>query len=163
MELADVVVPRNEIARFVRKTKEISEKYQVPVIVYGHAGDGNVHMHPVCLNMDTEEWSKRLPRLMSDIYRAGISLGGAVSGEHGIGFDKKEYFYVGTDSATLTVMKDIKRAFDPNNILNPGKFLTCRFVIYLVCPTLFDVWQTQFVLVLLVRPLSFSATSSMYR
>ncbi len=121
MEIVDVVVPRHEIAVLVRRTKEISEKYQIPVIVYGHAGDGNVHLHPVCLNMSREEWSQRLPGLMSDIYHAGASLGGAVSGEHGIGLAKKKYFYQETDKALLDVMQGIKRAFDPNNILNPGK------------------------------------------
>ncbi len=121
MEIADVVVPRSEIARFVRKVKEISEVYEVPVIVYGHAGDGNVHLHPICVNMNREEWDKKLPCLMSDLYRAGISFEGAISGEHGIGFDKKAYLPIGMDSALLDIMTGMKRAFDPNNILNPGK------------------------------------------
>ncbi len=121
MEIADVVVPRSEIARFVRRVKEISKEYEVPVIVYGHAGDGNVHLHPICVNMNRKEWDKRLPRLMSDLYRAGISFAGAISGEHGIGFDKKAYLPIGMDSALLDTMTGIKKAFDPNNILNPGK------------------------------------------
>ena len=121
MEIADVVVPRSEIARFVRRVKEISEVYEVPVIVYGHAGDGNVHLHPICVNMNREEWDKKLPCLMSDLYRAGISFEGAISGEHGIGFDKKAYLPIGMDSALLDIMTGMKRAFDPNNILNPGK------------------------------------------
>ncbi len=121
IEIADVDVPRNEIAKFVRKVKEISEGYEVPIIVYGHAGDGNVHLHPICVNMSREEWGRRLPHLMSDIYRAGVSFTGAISGEHGIGFDKKAYLSIGMDDALLNIMKGIKRAFDPNNILNPGK------------------------------------------
>jgi len=121
MEIADVVVPRSEIAKFVRRVKEISKEYEVPVIVYGHAGDGNVHLHPICVNMDRKEWDKRLPRLMSDLYRAGISLAGAISGEHGIGFNKKIYLSIGMDSTLLDIMTGIKKAFDPNNILNPGK------------------------------------------
>lgn len=121
MEIIDVVVPRSEIAEFVRRVKEISEEYEVPVIVYGHAGDGNVHLHPICVNMNREEWGRRLPHLMSDIYRAGVSLAGAISGEHGIGFNKKAYLSIGTDNALLDIMMGIKRAFDPNNILNPGK------------------------------------------
>lgn len=121
MEIIDVVVPRSQIARFVRRVKEISEEYQVPVIAYGHAGDGNVHLHPVCIEMDREEWSRRLPHIMSDIYSAGISFGGAVSGEHGIGLSKKVYLHTEMDSPFLDTMKGIKRAFDPNNILNPGK------------------------------------------
>jgi len=58
---------------------------------------------------------------MSDIYRAGVSFAGAISGEHGIGFDKKAYLSIGMDNALLNIMKGVKRAFDPNNILNPGK------------------------------------------
>lgn len=121
MEVVDVVVPRSEIAKFVRMVKGISQRHQVPLVVYGHAGDGNVHLHPICLNEDKGEWSKKLPRLMNDIYRAGISLGGAISGEHGIGLDKKAYFNRETGPALLKIMREIKKAFDPNNILNPGK------------------------------------------
>ena len=121
MELLDVVVPRSEIAKFVRAVKGISHRRQVPVIICGHAGDGNVHLNPICVNMDEGEWNKRLPRLMKEIYRVGISLGGAISGEHGIGLHKKAYFRQETDDALLKTMREIKKAFDPNNILNPGK------------------------------------------
>lgn len=121
MELVDVVVPRCEIAKFVGRVKEVSEKYGVPIIAYGHAGDGNVHLHPICLDMTREEWERRLPNLMSAIYRVGVSLGGAISGEHGIGCAKKAYLPIQMDKALLDIMKNVKRAFDPNNILNPGK------------------------------------------
>jgi len=127
MEIIDAVVPRSKIAKFVRKVKEISEEHEVPIIVYGHAGDGNVHLHPICLNTNREEWGRKLPHLMSDIYRAGVSFAGAISGEHGIGFDKKAYLPIGMDNALLNVMKGIKRAFDPNNILNPGKIFDSEF------------------------------------
>ena len=121
VEIIDVVVPRKEIAKFIRRVKEISEGYGVPVIVYGHAGDGNVHLHPIGAGLNREDWSRKFPHLMVDIYRAGVSLGGAISGEHGIGFDKKAYLPIGMDNASLNALKSIKRAFDPNNILNPGK------------------------------------------
>ncbi len=121
MEIIDVVVPRSEIAKFVKKVKEIAEEHEIPVIAYGHAGDGNVHLQPICVNMDKEEWEEKLPHLMSDIYRAGVSFAGAISGEHGIGFDKKAYLSIGMDNSVIDIMKGIKRAFDPNNILNPGK------------------------------------------
>lgn len=127
MEIIDVVVPRSKIAKFVRKVKEISEEHEVPIIVYGHAGDGNVHLHPICVNMSREQWNRKLPHLMSDIYRAGISFAGAISGEHGIGFDKKAYLSIGMDNALLNIMKGIKRAFDSNNILNPGKIFDSEF------------------------------------
>jgi len=121
MEIVDVVVPRSEIARFVARVREISEEHKIPVIAYGHAGDGNVHLHPICINMDKEEWRRKLPHLLGDIYRAGVSFGGAISGEHGIGFDKKPYLPIQMDDAYLNILKAVKRAFDPNNILNPGK------------------------------------------
>jgi glycolate oxidase len=121
MEVIDAVVPRSEIARFVQKVKELSHKHGIPVVVYGHAGDGNIHLHPVCRNLDTVAWKRKLPGLMIDIYRAGISFGGAISGEHGIGLAKKVYFHRETDPAVLKIMQEIKKAFDPNNILNPGK------------------------------------------
>jgi glycolate oxidase len=121
MEIIDVVVPRSQIARFARKVKEISAEHGVPVIFYGHAGDGNVHLHPVCLDMEKDEWQAKLPVIMKDIYQAGVSFGGAISGEHGIGFAKKAYLPLQMDGALLNVMRGIKRAFDPSNILNPGK------------------------------------------
>ena len=121
MELVDVVVPRSKIARFVRKVKEISEEHKVPVVVYGHAGDGNVHLHPVRVNMSQEEWDNRRPHLMSDLFRAGVSFRGAISGEHGIGLEKKAYLPIQMDNTHLGIMKAVKKAFDPDNILNPGK------------------------------------------
>ncbi len=121
MDLIDAVVPRREIPAFVRQVKEISAKHGVPVIVYGHAGDGNVHLHPLCVDMSREEWDKKLPLVLEDIYTAGVSLGGAISGEHGIGIDKKPYLPIQVDRPLLELMKKIKQAFDPDNILNPGK------------------------------------------
>ena len=121
LEIIDIVVPRTKIAEFVKKVKEISDDHGIPVIAYGHAGDGNVHLHPLFANMSCEERDRRLPLLMRDIYRAGTYFGGAISGEHGIGFSKKAYLPIQINSAGLNIMKAIKKAFDPNNILNPGK------------------------------------------
>ncbi|MFC2035529.1 FAD-binding oxidoreductase [Chloroflexota bacterium] len=121
LELIDAVVPRSKIANFIRRVKEISEEHEIPIIAYGHAGDGNVHLHPVCRNMTKEKWGRKLPHLMRDIYQSGVSLGGTISGEHGIGFNKKAYLSIGMDNTLLDIMKTIKKAFDPNNVLNPGK------------------------------------------
>jgi len=120
-ELIDVVVARSKIAGFVKEVKEISLNHGIPVIAYGHAGDGNVHLHPVCLDMSQDEWTVKLPALSNDIFQAGVSYGGAISGEHGIGIAKKDYLPIQMDAALLELMKNIKRAFDPDNILNPGK------------------------------------------
>jgi glycolate oxidase len=121
MELIDAVVPRSQIARFVGRVREISADYHIPVIFYGHAGDGNVHLHPVCPDDDVAAWRRRLPDLMSDIYKASVSFGGTISGEHGIGLDKKPFLHLKLDNVQLELMRGIKRAFDPYNILNPGK------------------------------------------
>ena len=121
LELIDIVVPRSSIARFVKKVKEISEEYGIDVIAYGHAGDGNVHLHPICRDMDRGEWDRKLPDLMKEIYKAGVSFGGAISGEHGIGAGKKAYLPVQLDEPLMNTMRAIKKAFDPANILNPGK------------------------------------------
>ncbi|MEW6143099.1 MAG: FAD-binding oxidoreductase [Chloroflexota bacterium] len=121
VELADIVVPRSRIASFIARVKEISQERGLPIITYGHAGDGNVHLHPFGHNIDRDEWNARLKSVLHDLYQAGASFGGAVSGEHGIGYDKKAYLCTTVDKATLEAMKAIKRAFDPNNIMNPGK------------------------------------------
>jgi len=114
MDLADVVVPRSLIAHFVEAVKKVSEKYGIPIIVYGHAGDGNVHLH---LYGD----KKTRLKVLEEIYGLGKSMGGAISGEHGVGFEKKKFFLRFTDKKQIGLMKKIKRVFDPNNILNPGK------------------------------------------
>lgn len=121
MEITDVVVPRSDIAHFVEGVKSIAFKYGIPVIAYGHAGDGNVHLHPICIDMHYATWKRKLPRLMQEIYELGAQFGGAVSAEHGIGMDKKKYFNSIANKALLDTMKKIKIALDPHNILNPGK------------------------------------------
>jgi glycolate oxidase len=121
LQILDVVVPRCEIACFVKKASEIGHKYGISIISYGHAGDGNVHLHPLYKDIDRDQWDRDLGPLMEDVYQAGIACGGAISGEHGIGLYKKKYLPIQIDKAQLAVMKDVKKAFDPENILNPGK------------------------------------------
>ena len=120
LDLADVVVPRSKIADFVEEVKRISARYGISVVGYGHAGDGNVHLHPLGPNTASEEV---IQELLSEIYRAGVALGGTISGEHGIGADKREYMSLAFSPEKLALMKRIKEAFDPHNILNPGKVL----------------------------------------
>jgi len=121
VDIADVVVPRSQIPEFIKRVKEIAKKHQVPIIAYGHAGDGNVHVHPLGKDMDRDEWERKLPRVFQDIYEVGRSLGGVISGEHGLGFEKKSYLTTTMDESLIILMKRIKMAFDPNYILNPGK------------------------------------------
>ncbi len=121
MQILDAVVPRSEIASFVAAVKKLEPKYGIPIVIYGHAGDGNVHLHPVCRDMAALAWKRKLHALMRDIYSLCRQHGGAVSGEHGIGLDKKEFFNDTADAALLDAMKKIKSALDPKHILNPGK------------------------------------------
>jgi len=123
LELADVVVPRSKIPEFIERVKEISLTHSIPILAYGHAGDGNVHLHLLGKDMDSTEWYRKVSNAFEDIYRLGRALGGVISGEHGLGFEKTGYLRISTDNEVLGLMKQIKRAFDPNNILNPGKIL----------------------------------------
>ncbi len=119
LDIADVVVPRSKIAEFVERTKGIAAEYGMPLIVYGHAGDGNVHLHPMGQGMNNSE--EKAKELLKRIYELGVSLGGTISGEHGLGFAKKGYLPIAADKSKMDLMKRVKRAFDPNNIMNPGK------------------------------------------
>lgn len=119
LELADTVVPRSRVADFVEKIKELSLKYDIRIMTYGHAGDGNVHLHPIGSSADPA----RMQALMNEIYHAAIDMGGTISGEHGLGIDKMGYLPMAIGQDTLDLMKRIKSAFDPHGILNPGKVL----------------------------------------
>ena len=121
LDIADVVVPRSQIAEFVERAKGIAGEYGIPLVAYGHAGDGNVHLHPI--GQEADKCEETVKELLRKIYEVGISLGGAISGEHGLGFAKKAYLYMAADKNKMDLMKRIKRAFDPNNIMNPGKVL----------------------------------------
>jgi glycolate oxidase len=118
-DIADVVVPRSQIARFVEQVKEISLQFGIKVVAYGHAGDGNVHLHP--LGGETD--AARVKDLMKALMRTGIALGGTISGEHGLGDAKKDYLPLAISPAELELMGRIKAAFDPHGIMNPGKVL----------------------------------------
>jgi D-lactate dehydrogenase len=108
----DVVVPVSKIPDLLLGLKKISEKYNIPIVNYGHAGNGNIHV-----NLLTESADKYL----GEIFDLVISLKGTLSGEHGIGIEKRPYISRAIDAPTLNLMKQIKKAFDPKSILNPGK------------------------------------------
>ncbi|PDM25857.1 2-hydroxy-acid oxidase, partial [Candidatus Bathyarchaeota archaeon B24-2] len=97
VELVDAAVPPSKIPEYVEKVKELSRKYGIRILSYGHAGDGNIHVHPIKGDLSDEEWSEKLPKLMEDLYREARALGGVVSGEHGIGWTKKRYLPICLD------------------------------------------------------------------
>ena len=119
LDITDVVVPRSRIADFMAGAREVGEEYGIPLVACGHAGDGNVHL---CLMDDgTGTPPEKAKELLTRIIEVGVSMGGTVSGEHGLGSIKKEYLTLAYDEFEIGLMRRIKRAFDPNNIMNPGK------------------------------------------
>jgi len=122
--LEDIVVPIASIPRMVEGLGEISRRFDVPIGCYGHAGDGNLHATPVMNPAWTlEKWHETLPAILTEMYELTANLGGMLSGEHGIGHKRKQYMPLFVGEANLAMMRSIKRALDPNNILNPGKIV----------------------------------------
>jgi len=116
----DVTVPRNQIPRLAGTCKELARKYDVEIVVLGHAGDGN--LHPAILtDIADKEHYKRATAAMDEIFGTAIELGGVISGEHGIGLEKAGFFVKSVDPVVIDLMKKIKHLVDPNNIMNPGK------------------------------------------
>lgn len=121
MDECDVVVPRDKIAEYINFTHELSKKYNVRVPSFGHAGDGNLHIYICKDDLDDGTWNILLKQIFDEMYDKADQVGGLVSGEHGIGYAKKEYMVKMLGDTQINIMKGIKKAFDPNNILNPGK------------------------------------------
>jgi glycolate oxidase len=120
--LEDIVVPIACIPEMVQGLGRISAKYDVAIPCYGHAGDGNLHATPVMNpKWDLQRWRDTLPEILTDIYRLTAELGGRISGEHGIGHKRKAYMPLTVSQGYLDLLKAIKKALDPNHILNPGK------------------------------------------
>ncbi|MCL2878136.1 MAG: FAD-binding protein [Acidobacteria bacterium] len=116
----DITVPRSAIPEVVRRIREISRKHGLPVVIFGHAGDGNLHPNILFDKRDPEQWEK-VERIVPEIFDVALSVGGTLSGEHGIGVLKQPYFEQALGSVSVEVQRGIKYAFDPLNILNPGK------------------------------------------
>lgn len=116
----DATVPRSKIPEMFQRLKEIREKYQVHLVVFGHAGDGNLHPNIVADVRDDEEM-RRVEKAVEEIFEAAIELGGTLSGEHGIGVMKAPFMEMELGVDGLDLMKRIKQVWDPQNILNPGK------------------------------------------
>lgn len=121
MDEVDVVVPRNQIGKFVTFTHELERTANVRIKSFGHAGDGNLHVYILRDDLDEEAWQGKLKEVMQIMYDKAKELEGQVSGEHGIGFAKKGYLKESLPSECIDIMQGIKLAFDPKNILNPGK------------------------------------------
>lgn len=117
----DTVVPRAELPALLRGVKEIGTKYGFQSVCYGHAGDGNLHVNIVKGDMSEESWRNELPKGIREIFTLVKSLGGTISGEHGIGWVQRPYIPLAFGATELHLMRSIKQSFDPNAILNPEK------------------------------------------
>ena len=104
----------------VARVEEIGKKYDTFVANFGHAGDGNIHVNFMCDRNDADSVA-RAREAVKETFALSVELGGTISGEHGIGYVKADYMNMAIDPATMNVMKSIKKVFDPNGILNPGK------------------------------------------
>ena len=121
MEECDVVVPRKQVATFVKYTKEVERQVGVRLSGFGHAGDGNLHVYVLRDSFDPDTYARKLKEAFDLLYAKARELGGQVSGEHGIGFAKKEFLAESLGEVSMALLRNIKAAFDPNCILNPGK------------------------------------------
>ncbi len=116
----DVVVPRSKVPELIKQVEEIGRRHNTFVANFGHAGDGNIHVNFLC-NRDDLESIARARECVKETFALSVALGGSISGEHGIGYVKAAYLNMAIDAPTLEIMKNIKKVFDPNGILNPGK------------------------------------------
>lgn len=116
----DVVVPRSRVPELVARIEEIGKKHDTFVANFGHAGDGNIHVNFVIDREDPDQIA-RARKCVAETFALSVELGGTISGEHGIGYVKSAYMDYALDRSTIEVMKGIKKVFDPNGILNPGK------------------------------------------
>jgi len=117
----DTVVPRAELAKLLKGVKSIGIDYGFQSVCYGHAGDGNLHINIIKGKMSDKDWSTKLALGIREVFELTKSLGGTISGEHGIGLVQKDYMDIVFSEKSLDLQKGIKNLFDPNMILNPGK------------------------------------------
>lgn len=117
----DTVVPRAELPVLLKGVKDIGNRYGFKSVCYGHAGDGNLHVNIIKGDMSDDDWKFKIPEGIREIFRLCVKLGGTISGEHGIGLVQKDYINIAFSEVQIELQKQIKKVFDPNLILNPGK------------------------------------------
>jgi glycolate oxidase len=116
----DITVPRSAIPEVVKLLRGISAKYGLQIVIFGHAGDGNLHPNILFDKRIPEQW-KAVEQMVAEIFDAALSVGGTLSGEHGVGVLKRPYLEKALGTISITVQRSIKQALDPQNIFNPGK------------------------------------------
>ncbi|MCE1226323.1 MAG: FAD-binding protein [Geobacteraceae bacterium] len=116
----DIVVPRSKVPVVIRQIEKIQQRYDIPIVNFGHAGDGNIHVN-VMINKEIPGQEEKAHEAIKEIFQAALDLNGTMSGEHGVGLAKQPYIEMELTPAQIKTMQAIKLALDPNNILNPGK------------------------------------------
>ena len=119
----DTVVPRFKLPELLKGVKKIGNKYGFESVCYGHAGDGNLHVNIIKGELTDNQWENELPKAIREIFELTVSLGGTISGEHGIGLVQKQYMDIPFKEVELELMRSIKKMFDPHLLLNPGKIV----------------------------------------
>ncbi len=117
----DISVPRSKLPEALEAIYKIADKYGVKAPCFGHSGDGNIHVNVMVKNKNNEEEMKKGHKAIEEIFQLVIDLGGTLSGEHGIGLSKAPFMSIAFSDAEMNLFRSIKKAFDPNNILNPFK------------------------------------------
>ena len=123
MDECDVVVPKSKVAEFIKYTHDVASQINIRIPSFGHAGDGNLHVYICRDSLPKEIWDVKLKEAFDLLYAKARELGGQVSGEHGIGYAKKEYLRQQLGDNQMNLMRGIKKVFDPKNILNPDKVI----------------------------------------
>ncbi|MBR6532878.1 MAG: 2-hydroxy-acid oxidase, partial [Clostridia bacterium] len=123
MDECDVVVPVNKVDEFIKFTHTLADEFNVRIPSFGHAGDGNLHVYICRDELSEEAWKTTLEAIFDRMYNKAEEIGGLVSGEHGIGYAKKEYLKNLYGDTPVSIMRGIKAVFDEKNILNPGKIM----------------------------------------
>ena len=123
MDECDVVVPKSKVADYIKYTHDVAKQVNVRIPSFGHAWDGNLHIYICRDNLPESEWKEKLNSAFDLLYEKAREFGGQVSGEHGIGYAKKNYLRQQLGDYQLELMRGIKKVFDPNNILNPDKVI----------------------------------------
>ena len=122
----DTVVPRAELPALIRGVKDLGKQYNFDVVCYGHAGDGNLHIRIRKEGTPNSYGDEEMNECLRAMFALVHALGGTISGEHGVGLIQKGFMDVVMKEANLNLMRSIKKAFDPNNILNPGKIFDLK-------------------------------------
>ena len=122
----DTVVPRAELPALIRGVKELALKHDFDVVCYGHAGDGNLHIRIRKDGIPNSHGNAEMTGVLRELFKLVKQLGGTISAEHGVGLIQKPYMDIAFNDPALRLMRAIKKVFDPNNILNPGKIFDLK-------------------------------------